>query len=48
MTTRFAVDDQKGYLTTTVGASGTLDSATIRIAKQGSTPAGMMTRSVRR
>ena len=42
VTTRFAVADQKGYLTTTVGADGVLDGVSLRIAKQGSTLAGMM------
>lgn len=41
-TTRFAVDDQKGYLTTAVATDGSLDEMTIRMAKQGSTLAGMM------
>jgi hypothetical protein len=41
-TTRFAVADQKGYLTTAVAADGALDAVTIRGGKQGSTLAGVM------
>ncbi len=41
-TTRYAVDDQKGYLTTSTAANGGLGEVTIRMAKQGSTLAGMM------
>ncbi|WP_199515939.1 TSCPD domain-containing protein [Nucisporomicrobium flavum] len=41
-TTRFSVDDQKGYLTTTTAPDGSLQDLTIRMAKQGSTLAGMM------
>jgi ribonucleoside-diphosphate reductase alpha chain len=41
-TTRFTVDDQKGYLTTTTAPDGSLQDLTIRMAKQGSTLAGMM------
>ncbi|MEU4243137.1 hypothetical protein [Actinoplanes sp. NPDC026619] len=42
MTTRFTVDGQKGYLTTATAADGGLGEVTIRMAKQGSTLAGMM------
>ena len=41
-TTRFVVDDQKGYLTTGVADDGAVGEVTIRMAKQGSTLAGMM------
>jgi ribonucleoside-diphosphate reductase alpha chain len=41
VTTRFIVDDQKGYLTA-AAADGSLGEMTIRTAKQGSTLAGMM------
>jgi ribonucleoside-diphosphate reductase alpha chain len=41
-TTRFTVDDQKGYLTTARAKDGGLGELTIRMAKQGSTLAGMM------
>lgn len=41
-TTRFAVDDQKGYLTTTENPDGSVDEVTIKVAKQGSTLAGVM------
>lgn len=41
-TTRFTVDDQKGYLTTAAAADGAVGEVTIRMAKQGSTLAGMM------
>ncbi len=39
-TTRFSVNGQKGYLTTAT-AHGTVSEVTIRMAKQGSTLAGM-------
>ena len=41
-TTRFTVDGQKGYLTTAAASDGGLGNLTIRMAKQGSTLAGMM------
>jgi ribonucleoside-diphosphate reductase alpha chain len=41
-TTRFQVDDQKGYLTTSRAGDGSVGEVTIRMAKQGSTLAGMM------
>ncbi len=41
-TTRFAVDDQKGYVSTGRDADGELAEVTLRMAKQGSTLAGMM------
>jgi hypothetical protein len=41
-TTRFTVDDQKGYLTAAVAEDGGVGEVTIRMAKQGSTLAGMM------
>lgn len=41
-TTRFAVADQKGYLTTAAAADGSLGEVTISMAKQGSTLAGTM------
>lgn len=41
-TTRFVVDGQKGYLTTTTAADGSVGDVEIRMAKQGSTLAGMM------
>lgn len=41
-TTRFAVDDQKGYLTTATAEDGGVGEVTIRVAKQGSTLAGML------
>ncbi|MET7709023.1 hypothetical protein [Micromonospora sp. NPDC005413] len=41
-TTRFTVDDQKGYLTTADAEDGSVGEVTIRMAKQGSTLAGMM------
>lgn len=41
-TTRFVVGDQKGYLTTAGGEDGAVSEVTIRMAKQGSTLAGMM------
>jgi ribonucleoside-diphosphate reductase alpha chain len=41
-TTRFAVDGQKGYLTTTGDGEDRVGEVTIKIAKQGSTLAGMM------
>ena len=41
-TTRFAVGDQKGYLTTAVAPDGSLGEVTIRMAKQGSALAGTM------
>jgi ribonucleoside-diphosphate reductase alpha chain len=40
--TRFTVDGQKGYLTTARAQDGDLGELTIRMAKQGSTLAGMM------
>ena len=39
-TTRFSVDGQKGYLTTST-ADGAVSEVTIRMAKQGSTLAGL-------
>jgi ribonucleoside-diphosphate reductase alpha chain len=39
-TTRFAVDGQKGYLSTGMAADGELGEVSLRIAKQGSTLAG--------
>src|ERR1700759_2577734 len=41
-TTRFAVDGNKGYLTVMESMDGGVDEVTIRMAKQGSTMAGMM------
>lgn len=41
-TTQFLVDDQTGYLTTGESADGALGDVTIRMAKQGSTLAGLM------
>lgn len=41
-TTRFVVDDQKGYLTTATAEDGGVGEVTIRMAKQGSTLAGML------
>lgn len=41
-TTRFAVDDQKGYLTTAMAEDGGVGEVMIRMAKQGSTLAGIL------
>src|SRR5436190_17127558 len=41
-TTRFAVVDQKGYLITSQDGDGGLAGVEVRMAKQGSTLAGMM------
>jgi ribonucleoside-diphosphate reductase alpha chain len=41
-TTRFTVDDQKGYLTTAANEDGSVGEVTILMAKQGSTLAGVM------
>jgi ribonucleoside-diphosphate reductase alpha chain len=41
-TTRFRVDDQKGYITAAAAEDGTVGEVTLRMAKQGSTLAGMM------
>lgn len=41
-TTRFTVGDQKGYLTTATAEDGGLGEVAVRMAKQGSTLAGMM------
>jgi ribonucleoside-diphosphate reductase alpha chain len=41
-TTRFTVGDQKGYLTTSTAEDGGVGEVAVRMAKQGSTLAGMM------